>query len=202
MNVLTYATPVSVQPSRMWCIGLYKGTLSHENFVRERRGVLQMLRRSSGRDVSTYAREDGEGGDDGTKEEKWWGDVDDDGSATTTMGGLIRALGGSSGRDVDKGRMCAELGYDWERLPAGCDDDDDNWPDVLPYCLYYLKLELVGDVMNCGSHDLALCRVLGMISYEEEVIAGDELDILSTRELRERSIISELGRVLYPPPRS
>jgi hypothetical protein len=118
------------------------------------------------------------------------------------MGGLIRALGGSSGRDVDKRRMCAELGYDWERLPAGCDDDDDYWPDVLPYCLYYLKLELVGDVMNCGSHDVALCRVLGMISYEEEVIAGDELDILSTRELRERSIISELGRVLYPPPRS
>ena len=34
MNVLTYATPVSVQPSRMWCIGLYKGTLSHENFDR------------------------------------------------------------------------------------------------------------------------------------------------------------------------
>ena len=33
MNVLTYATPVSVQPSRMWCIGLYKGTLSHENFI-------------------------------------------------------------------------------------------------------------------------------------------------------------------------
>ena len=46
MNVLTYATPVSIQPCRMWCIGLYGGTLSHENFVRERRGVLQLLRRS------------------------------------------------------------------------------------------------------------------------------------------------------------
>ncbi len=91
------------------------------------------------------------------------------------------------------------MGYAWERLPAGGDDEDDedNWPDVLPYCLYYLKLELVGDVINCGSHDVAICKVLEMIS-SEEVIAGDEMDILLTRELRERSIISELGRVVNP----
>jgi hypothetical protein len=41
MNILTYATPVGIQPNRIWCISLYKGTLSYDNFIRERQGVLQ-----------------------------------------------------------------------------------------------------------------------------------------------------------------
>jgi flavin reductase (DIM6/NTAB) family NADH-FMN oxidoreductase RutF len=43
MNILTYATPVSAKPARMWAISLFKGTLSHENFLREKTGVLQLL---------------------------------------------------------------------------------------------------------------------------------------------------------------
>ena len=43
MNILTYATPVSVKPVRMWAIGLFKGTQSHENFKKTGQAVLQML---------------------------------------------------------------------------------------------------------------------------------------------------------------
>ncbi|KAL3812200.1 hypothetical protein ACHAXA_009674 [Cyclostephanos tholiformis] len=181
MNILTYACPVSIQPDRIWCISLYRGTLSHKNFTLERRGILQLLRAAT-----THREEEG---------------------VTKGVGELIRVLGGSSGRDVDKGRICAELGHSWERLPVGRgggedpnddDDDDDkhNWPEVLPSCLYYLKLELVGDMINCGSHEVALCKVVAMISSEEVIPGSAELDILSTRELRERSIISELGRII------
>lgn len=62
MNILTYATPVSVKPVRMWAIGLSRGTVAHENFSKSKEGVLQLLKiphadlvhllgGSSGRDV-------------------------------------------------------------------------------------------------------------------------------------------------------
>ena len=169
MNILTYASPVSSAPHRMWCISLYKGTLSHENFLRERRGVLQLLGPKH-----TRSRKKGGGGD------------------------LIRLLGGSSGRDVNKSELCANLGYKWESLPR---DDEENekkdaaWPQVLPSCLYYLKLELEGDLIDCGSHEVALCTVLTMLSGGDATDVV-ELDFLSTRKLRRESIISDLGRVI------
>ncbi|CAM9590624.1 unnamed protein product, partial [Chrysoparadoxa australica] len=42
MNIVTYATPVSIEPSN-WVISLYQTSLSYENFVREGKGVLQLL---------------------------------------------------------------------------------------------------------------------------------------------------------------
>mmetsp|Transcript_28921 Transcript_28921/g.40323 ORF Transcript_28921/g.40323 Transcript_28921/m.40323 type:complete len:248 (-) Transcript_28921:107-850(-) len=62
MNILTYATPVGIKPERIWAISIYKGSQTHDNFVIQKRGVLQLLRRShsplvrllggkSGRDV-------------------------------------------------------------------------------------------------------------------------------------------------------
>ena len=167
MNILTYATPVSIKPYRMWSISLYKGTLSHENFKRDRRGILQLL-------CPEHASCKGKSGVEGE---------------------LIRLLGGSSGKDVDKSILCKEMGYEWERLPKE-DDNDIEWPQVLQSCIYYLKLELVGDMIDCGSHEVALCKVVSMISSEEITDASEELDSLSTRQLRRDSIISELGRVI------
>jgi flavin reductase (DIM6/NTAB) family NADH-FMN oxidoreductase RutF len=164
MNILTYATPVGIQPNRIWCISLYKGTLSYENFIRERRGVLQLLRQEHAV--------------------------------------LTRMLGGSSGRDVDKNNACNELGFAWQRLPNEEEDDSSrgDWPLVLPHCYYYLKLELIGDLIDCGNHDVALCKVVSMIttsSNEVQVVEGaTELDSLSTRRLRDDKIISELGRII------
>ncbi|CAM9185278.1 unnamed protein product [Pylaiella littoralis] len=44
MNIVTYASPAGIEPERLWMVSLYKSTLSHENFVREGSGVLQILR--------------------------------------------------------------------------------------------------------------------------------------------------------------
>jgi len=61
--------------------------------------------------------------------------------------------------------------------------------------VYYLKLELVGEMIDCGSHDVALCRVVEMVSEDDSINAADELDYISTRTLREMDIISEFGRI-------
>jgi hypothetical protein len=174
MNILTYASPVATQPYRMWSISLYKGTLSHENFVKERRGILQLLR-----------------------PEHALCKVDDD-IDEGKHGALIRVLGGSSGRDVDKETVCKELGFPWQTLECkgeskANDDNDENWPKVLPHCVYYLKLELVGEIIDCGSHDVALCRVVDMVTTSDA--NTNELDYISTRELRKMDVISELGRI-------
>jgi hypothetical protein len=41
LNLITYAAPISLQPRR-YALGLYLGTLSHENFKLTKRGVLQV----------------------------------------------------------------------------------------------------------------------------------------------------------------
>ena len=43
MNILTYATPVSAHPTRVWTLGVYRETLSEENLMRKPYGVLQQL---------------------------------------------------------------------------------------------------------------------------------------------------------------
>lgn len=153
--------------------------MSHENFARERRGVLQLLRPEH---ANVCGKENGVAGE------------------------LIRVLGGSSGRDVDKENACAGLGYKWTSLDnyhlqneephgGGGEEDDSQiieWPQILPSCIYYLKLELVGELIDCGSHEVALCKVVSMISDD----GVQELDYLSTRKLRDMGIISEFGRVV------
>ena len=42
-NILTYATPVSIRPHRLYSLGLFKQTKSYENFCRERKCILQLL---------------------------------------------------------------------------------------------------------------------------------------------------------------
>lgn len=46
MNIITYATAVGIKPERVWTLSLYKGTLTHENFMRTGHGALQLLKRS------------------------------------------------------------------------------------------------------------------------------------------------------------
>ena len=168
MNILTYASPVSVKPHRMWSISLYKGTLSHENFARERRGVLQLL----------------------APEHVQCRRGDSESDQENNVGALIRLLGGSSGKDVNKRLLCEKSGYGWHKL-----DDTDGWPCILPGCIYYMQLELEGDLIDCGSHEVALCRVVSMVSKDSTNNAADELSYLSTRKLREVGVISEFGRI-------
>lgn len=149
MNILTYATPISIRPDRIWSLGLFKGTVAHENFANTGEGVLQLL-------SPNHAK-------------------------------VVKLLGGSSGRDVNKKEECEKLGMSWISSISG------ELPDLLPNCSHYLKISRVGDLIDCGSHDLAICKV-------ESMFVPDDLDgvvpqNLNTGKLRELGIITEQGRV-------
>jgi flavin reductase (DIM6/NTAB) family NADH-FMN oxidoreductase RutF len=45
MNILTYASPVGIRPSRKWALSLYKQTETYSNFNETGEGVLMLLRR-------------------------------------------------------------------------------------------------------------------------------------------------------------
>ncbi|CAM9708768.1 unnamed protein product, partial [Heterosigma akashiwo] len=149
MNILTYATPVSVTPDRVWTIGLYKGTQSRDNFAARKEGVLQVL--------------------------------------TEPHHSLVKLLGGSSGYDVNKQEECASLGFAWESL-----DKTEKYPMVLPKCAQYLHLTLLGDLVDAGSHDVAICKVESMFVSDDN--SSNEKH-LATSLLREMEIITVQGRV-------
>jgi flavin reductase (DIM6/NTAB) family NADH-FMN oxidoreductase RutF len=149
MNILTFATPVSVNPDRVWAIGLYKKTQAHEHFSVRKQGVLQLL--------------------------------------TERHSKLVRLLGGSSGHNVDKQSECRQLGFEWVSLQPKKDA-----PLVLPGCAHYLSLKLQGELIDAGSHDVAICRVDLMFVDDDEAKQGGHL---MTATLRDKGIITKQGRV-------
>ena len=158
MNIVTYATPVSVSPDRVWAVGLFKDTLSYHNFCQTRSCILQLL--------------------------------------TNKHIPLVKVLGGSSGREVDKQTTCQELGFAWKQLGEKSDMNMNmnmNMPMVLPGCAHYLKLEAIGELHDCGSHVVAICKVQGMFSSMDHDQA--QQPHLMTARLRELGIITEQGRV-------
>ena len=104
---------------------------------------------------------------------------------------VVRLLGGSSGKEVDKREECKKLGFPWIVL-----DGEEEMPLVLPDCVYYLELILIGDLIDCGSHDVALCKVNSMLirdeAKEDEI---QQLPYLNTASLREMGLITSAGRV-------
>ena len=182
MNLLTYATPVSIRPSRLYALGLYKETKSRDNFLREKTCVLQLLH------------------------EKHIG--------------CVRLLGGASGKVVSKEeRLASEHGIELEELTLeGNGDGDGELPKVLPGCVRYLQLSMVGDSVTDydggeSSHDVVICKVDKMWTSSdscEDTDSGgggdtdadtdtDGGDYLSTGRLRELGLITEQGRIAPLP---
>lgn len=150
MNILTYATPVSMKPKRIWSIALYKGTVAHENFSRTGQGVLQLL-------APEHSK-------------------------------LVEILGRFSGRDIQKKEECRKLGFPWiESNRFKC--------EILPGCSYYLKIKISDHGMiDCGSHDVALCFVEDML-IQVDAEEGIMPRYLTTGKLRESGIITAQGKV-------
>ena len=59
MNIVTYATQVGIKPKPVYAISLYKGTVTYENFIRTRKGALQLLPASAFNTVSLLGKQSG-----------------------------------------------------------------------------------------------------------------------------------------------
>lgn len=185
MNVVTFATAVSVAPPKIWAVSLYTNTLTRRAFLDARVGVLQLLRpdqsklipilgKRSGYEDGYYKRQECKGA--GFEWVSYDGNDDNlDKSACSSEG------------DVDAPYE------DTVRL------------QVLPGCATYIKLKVLS-YHNAGDHAVALCEVLDTAiwndsakkvvscsSSDEEgkptLPALDPTTALYTGQLREEGII-------------
>ena len=197
MNIITYVTPISIRPNRLYAVGLFKKTLSRENFLREKTCILQLL------------------------------------CDNTEHISCVKLLGGSSGYDIQKQNVLEQeesgIGELHDLASSSSEDEKDVTeevlPKVLPGCVQYLKLSLVGDEIieydnndedgeeESSSHDIVICKVDEMwttttststssVEEEVEVVEGapkkqqqQKQKYLSTGRLRELGIITEQGRI-------
>jgi flavin reductase (DIM6/NTAB) family NADH-FMN oxidoreductase RutF len=182
MNLLTYATPISIRPNRLYALGLYKETKSRDNFLREKTCVLQLLSASNEKHTE-----------------------------------CVRLLGGTSGKDVSKEDELASVhGIELQELAFNDGNDNgsgaeqERLPKVLPGCVRYLQLSMVGDGVTDydggeSSHDVVICKVDKMWtssssdSGEEQKSGNSGSDYLSTGRLRELGLITEQGRIVPMP---
>jgi flavin reductase (DIM6/NTAB) family NADH-FMN oxidoreductase RutF len=157
MNILTYATPVSTRPDRVWSLGLFKGTLTEQNFVKTRTCILQLLTEQHTSIVKTFG---GSSGKDVNKEQACadagfsWQELlqDDDDEKTSTCGG-VKVLPG-----------CAY----YLKVTAVGDFVDAGSHLIAPHC----KVEQMWVSDDEKKHDYlstARLRVLGIITEQGRV---------------------------------
>jgi len=169
MQILTYATPAGVSP-RTWAISLYRPTLTHANWLKRKSGVLQLL-------CEAHAP-------------------------------LIHTLGGRSGRDDDKPAACAAAGFPWFDAPPGSWGDaaagdaaaGEAHEQLMPGCATYVRLVQVGELITQGGeHDVAICRVEGMlVPPAEDAVGATMADALSTARGRQLGLITDRGKAIAP----
>lgn len=115
---------------------------------------------------------------------------------------LMYVLGGQSGADIDKAAACAEAGFAWVDAPSDSLGEG-VWaaegPQLLPGCAAYLRLvQEEGDELRAfGEHEMAVCRVEGMLEGLGEGPAGFDR-ALSTRACREMGLITDRGKAVPP----
>jgi hypothetical protein len=112
---------------------------------------------------------------------------------------LVYLLGGQSGNDIDKAAACKEAGFAWLDAPDMVDEG--GWagggPQLLPGCAAYVRLvQEDGDELRAfGEHEMAVCRVDGMLGDSD---AADFDGALSTRACRDLGLITDRGKAIPP----
>mmetsp|Transcript_12726 Transcript_12726/g.28091 ORF Transcript_12726/g.28091 Transcript_12726/m.28091 type:complete len:228 (+) Transcript_12726:58-741(+) len=167
MNILTYCTPVSIRPVRLFALGLYGETLTAENFLRGQGrggGVLQLLTPRQADVVRTLG---GASGRDVDKQKA----CEDLGHKWVTLGECTDGGGGRNGEDPMVLSGCAHyirLRQIGESVDGGS----------------HHAVVCAADGMYVGNE------------LEAEEGGGAPVNYLSTGTLRSMGIISELGRVI------
>lgn len=194
MNIVTFATPVSIQP-KLYMISLYRNTRTKDTFFESKYGILQLLDRGQKDLVPLLGKRSG------------YEDGYDKGEACRGVGfpwGVVQSSnlfakieGISEGDNVE----------DEDEDGVEVEDGNDNLKDihksfdgmsVLPRCQSYIAVKMM-NTMEGGDHELALCEVLGVGEWDEQqqcVVCANgvtepknEESVLYTGYLRSEGII-------------
>ena len=137
MNIVTFATAVSVAPPKIWAVSLYTTSLTRRAFLDSHVGVLQLLRPDQSKLVPILGKRSGyEDGYDKRDECEGAGF------------GWVAYCGGEDKSGEDRSK------------------DKDFGLQVLPGCASYIKLKVLS-YHNAGDHDVALCEVLDAAMWDE-----------------------------------
>lgn len=131
MNIVTFATPVSVAPPKIWAVSLYHRTLTKDSFLASQRGVLQLLRPNQKYLVPVLGKHSGR--------EPGYSKRDE-----CHQLGFPWCCTTQEGDQED----------DWRTILEG-----DLLVELLPDCALYVELEMISKV-DAGDHVLALCKVV------------------------------------------
>ena len=190
MNIVTFATLVSVQP-KLYMISLYHGTKTRDSFFKNQHGILQLLDKRQKNLVPLLGKRSGY--EEGYQKHAACRD------------------GGYSWGTVRVPVHSSHL-FATEDL----DNDDANGKDatcdrirhfdgirVLPKCQSYIAVKLI-QTMEAGDHEMALCEVVGVGEWDDSrecvvnvsvgedgsgTAAKDETHVLYTGYLRKEGIL-------------
>ena len=175
MNLMTYATPVSIRPNRLYALGLYKETKSRDNFLREKTCVLQLLSASDDKHIECVRLLGGSSGKDVSKEDE----------LASVHGIELKELACDDDNEEEQASL--------PKVLSGC---------VRYLQLSMVGDGVTNYDGGESSHDVVICKVdriwmsSGSVS-DPEVEGGS--DHLSTGRLRELGLITEQGRIAPLP---
>jgi len=171
MNIVTFATAVSVVPPKLWIISLYTNTLTKHAFLTSKIGVLQLLDKRQKDLVCILGKKSGYDQCYCKREE----------CDKAGFGWVANKLSHkkSSEHEIseESNTLCQSL-------------------ELLPKCQSYLKVKLI-KTMEAGDHEVALCQVIGVGKWDDILqcvvdindVNNEELDPLYTGYLRKEGII-------------
>jgi flavin reductase (DIM6/NTAB) family NADH-FMN oxidoreductase RutF len=184
MNIITFATPVSVAPPKLWAVSLYTNTLTKRAFEESKVGILQLLTPKQSKLVpvlgkrSGYERSYSKRGESDKLGYPW---------TRTTV-----SVPGDSDSDPTKETDSSHSSSESFNLVN---------VDVLPGCATYILIKF-GSSHRAGDHDVALCQVIGtgewdaatneLVFHESDrppLLPMDHSEVLYTGHLRQEGII-------------
>eukprot|EP00521_Asterionellopsis_glacialis_P007765 CAMPEP_0195283294 /NCGR_PEP_ID=MMETSP0707-20130614/1890_1 /TAXON_ID=33640 /ORGANISM="Asterionellopsis glacialis, Strain CCMP134" /LENGTH=273 /DNA_ID=CAMNT_0040342433 /DNA_START=69 /DNA_END=890 /DNA_ORIENTATION=+ len=194
MNIVTFATPVSVAPPKLWTISLYRNTLTKEAFFSSGIGILQLLNPSQKSLVPLLGKRSG-------YEEGYYKRNECQKVGYTWIAGngcnlLIKtdettAYDGDDGNSSDTAMASVISQEDRSALES---------IELLPECAAYILVKLLPrPTIDAGDHEVAVCEVLGtgiwdgktkqVVLLEKPSESLDETSALYTSLLRKEGII-------------
>ena len=178
MNIITFASPVSVAPPKLWIVSLYNNTLTRESFLSSKIGVLQLLSPKQSVLVPILGKRSGY--ENNFSKRKACKETNNNEWISFSL----------HDEDFDIDAMTESKG---RSLPLSL--------DLLPNCACYIVIKLL-DVIAAGDHDACLVEVIQTMKWDEKlgqiircsddntsIIPQDPATALYSAQLRQEGII-------------